>query len=126
MGAPGGYLVYYIYSVNVSTLFFHRSLTMPLVYRSKWSFSHDVYCNSICGLEFSPDGLYLAYGSGGNLCVLDVSRKRLVMIVKGRSLNKGLSGVAALTWLPKESFHLVCAFQDGIIANITRSSVRFI
>ena len=101
---------------------FSRSLTMPLVYRSKWSFSNDVYCQSVCGLEFSPDGLYLAYASGGNLCILDISTKRLVIVVQGRNLNKSSSSVIALAWLPKESFHLVCAFQDGIIANITRRS----
>ena len=99
---------------------------MPLVYRSKWSFSNDLYCQSVCGLEFSPDGSYLAYGSGGNLCVLDVSTKQLVIIVRGRSTNKSLSNVTALKWLPKQGFHLVCTFQDGIIANITRLPVRLV
>ena len=114
----------YTYFVKDYPLLFLYSLTMPLVYRSKWSFTHDIYCQSVRGLEFSPDGLYLAYCSGGNLCVLDISSKRLVIVVRGRSTNKSLSSVTALTWLSKETFHLVCAFQDGIIVNITRSSVR--
>ena len=125
MGVPGVYLVLHILRESLNLSLPHSS-TMPLIYRSKWSFSNTVYCQSVCGLEFSPDGSHLAYGSGGNLCILDVSSKQLVLVVRGRSLNKSLSSVAALTWLPKESFHLVCAFQDGIIANIARSPVSLI
>lgn len=97
---------------------------MTLIYRSKWIFTHDSYCQSVCGLAFNSDGSYLAYASGENVCILDIEKRQLMMVIRGRSTNKGLTAVTALVWLPQERFHLVCTFQDGIIASITRSSVR--
>ena len=98
---------------------------MPLVYRSKWTFTNEAYCRSVCGIAFSPDGLYLAYGSSENLCILDVLTKRLIIVIRGRGTSKGPSHVTSLMWSPNESFHLVVTFQDGVIASITRSSVRY-
>ena len=111
-------------SWNRPNYLFLCTLTMPLIYRSKWTFANETYCRSVCGLAFSPDGLYLAYGSGDSLCILDMSTKKLMIVIRGRGTSKGASRVTSLTWLPNESFHLVGTFQDGVIATITRSSVR--
>ncbi|KAK7678517.1 hypothetical protein QCA50_018578 [Cerrena zonata] len=93
---------------------------MTLLYRSKWTFTDSLYCKSVRGLAFSPDGSYLAYGSGENLCILNAIDKRLVYIVRGRNTPKGVSTVTALTWLPHDAFHLLCTFSDGLIATVTR------
>ncbi|KAK7680742.1 hypothetical protein QCA50_016050 [Cerrena zonata] len=98
---------------------------MTLMYRPKWTFTDNLYCQSIGGLAFSPDGLYLAYSSGGQLCVLEVDRRELMVVIQGRNTGKQLSTVTALAWMPQESFHIVCTFQDGVIASITRSSDQF-
>lgn len=97
--------------------------TMTLLYRSKWTFTDSLYCKSVRGLAFSPDGSYLAYGSGENLCILNAIDKRLVYIVRGRNTPKGVSTVTALTWLPHDAFHLLCTFSDGLIATVTRLAV---
>ena len=98
---------------------------MTLLYRPKWTYTDHIYCRSICALAFSPDGTHLAYGSGENLCIMTVADKQLIFVIRGRDTPKGASAVNALVWLPQEKFSLLCAFQDGLIATITRELVWY-
>ena len=94
-----------------------------MLYRPKWTYTDRLYCRSVCNLAFSPDGTHLAYGSGENLCIMNVAEKRLVFVVRGRCTSQGASAVNALAWLPQEKFRLLCTFRDGLLTTITRSSV---
>ena len=98
---------------------------MTFLYRSRWTFTDATYCKSVNNVAFSPDGVHLAYSSGENLCVLSLAEKRLLFVVRGRSNTKGTSTVTSLAWLPNDSFCLLCTFSDGLIINVTRSSVRY-
>ena len=96
---------------------------MTLFYCPRWSYTYPGH-TSIRNLSFSPDGTYLAYGSGGDLCIMTVIDKQPILVVRGRETPQGASIVTALAWVPKEKFRLLCAFQDGLLTTMTYSSVR--
>lgn len=89
-------------------------MTGTLVYRKKWV--HPLQSNLSC-VGFSTTGEHIAYGGNDGLIIASVQDGRRRVIVQ----NLG-SVVTAIEWVRHNT--AICAFNDGIIANIVFEPVR--
>lgn len=95
---------------------------MPLQYQQIARLRHsEGHTNGITTLTFSPNGRLLASGGlDGRVCIWEISGHKLRYVFLGKS------SVLSLGWLDKSNERLVCGMEDGTIASLTLSNVRFL
>ena len=92
---------------------------MPLKYYEKWVSTRQEDRHIAC-IDFSPDGKYVAYGSGEALTIVTLDNGELRCRVLGSSTITGLS------WLPMGGNTLVCTYRAGLIANFAIDEVSLL
>jgi hypothetical protein len=87
---------------------------MPLRYVKEWA--HIRPAQSVCGIAFSPNGLYVAD------CTSD-GTINITTTVSGAAQHhiEGRSGAVALAWAPMPRLEVWCGFGDGRLASIALS-----